>query len=341
MTDMQTAAAHSQQMLPARLLARVLSRVRPRCITVLAYHRVVPDSLANASGCRLTFSARQSVFRQQLRILAGATHVIPASRLAGWVRGEASLPRNASLITFDDGYRDDLTHALPVLREAGLPCIIYLTTGHIGSQLPLYWDLVGQGLKQAAPGSRTLPLTGDSRLSPDTVDAVARQWVHKAKELPLGQRNQAVQDLIQALNVSVDPDAFKGLYLSWDEVREMQSFGVEFGAHTVTHPILATLSEASAKQEIVASKQSVEAALEKRVTSFAYPNGLPGDYTQKHVSMLREAGIDMAFTLSPGPTTQAAVKSDPYRIARIYVGLKDTPMRFTLKLWSAARLRGA
>jgi len=328
-------------MLPALLLSRLLSRTRRRCLVGVTYHRIAPDDLPRAPGSGLTFSALTANFRRQLRILANSTQVVPASQLVAWLHGDAVLPARASLITFDDGYRDNLTLAHPILQEVRVPAIVYLSTGYMGTQAPLYWHHAAYSFRQAEPGRYTLPVTGAETITAATLNAVAHRWIAATKALPPEQRLREAEALAEALNTAVvPPDAFRDFYLSWDEVRRMRVAGVEFGAHSVTHPILSAVPDAVAQREIIDSKQRIEAELGESVTSFAYPNGLPADYTDRHVAMVREAGFDMAFTLSPGPVSQAAVRLDPYRIPRIYVGLKDTPMRFALKLWGAARVRG-
>ncbi len=320
----------------ARLVGRALGYALPHRITVLAYHRIVPDSLKPLPQCEVNYSALESVFRSHLNVLASCTNVIPASRLAGWIHGRSTIPPNASIITFDDGYRDNLAHALPILQESKLPAIVYLTTGHVGTQTPLYWDLAAHCFRQAAPGTYCLPKIGERVLQPETLDRVALEWISAIKGNVPDQRNRAALALADVLNVEVDPMVFKGLYLSWDDVRAMHAMGVEFGAHTVTHPILSTLSAMQAQQEIVDSKRKIEEELGKSISSFAYPNGLPNDYAEIHADMVQKAGFKMAVTLSPRPTSQRAVRDNPYRISRIYVGLKDTPMRFVLKLCGVA-----
>ena len=321
---------------PSPILRRTLNRIRPNCITILTYHRIAPDNMPDTPGKHLGISATKSIFCKHLQLLKNSTNVIPASQLAGWIRGELSLPPNASLITFDDGYRDNLTHALPVLQKLNLPAIIYLSTGNIGSQTPQYWDLAIYGFKKAAHNTYTLPIIGTVQLNYRNIDKICRRWIYAAKYLPPSERNQTTNDLIQALNVTVPTNAFKDLYLSWDEVRSMQSSRIEFGAHTVSHPILSTLPNDVAQQEIINSKLEIAKQLKQSPTSFAYPNGLPGDYNDQHIETLNNAGFDMAFTLSTGTTTRAAVKKNPYKIRRIYIGLKDSPTRFALKLFGAS-----
>ena len=323
---------------PVHILCRALNRIRPQCITVLTYHRIAPDNLPNTPGKHLGISATKSNFCKHLQLLKNSTNVIPASQLASWIRGESSLPPNASIITFDDGYRDNMTQALPLLQKLNLPAIIYLCTDNIGSQTPQYWDLAIYGFQKATHKTYTLPIIGTVQLCSKNINKICRRWIYAVKALSTAQRKQATDELIQVLNVIVPADAFKDLYLSWDEVRSMQRSGIEFGAHTVTHPILSTLPDDIAQQEIINSKLKIESELKTPVTSFAFPNGLPGDYNDQHITTLRNAEFDMAFTLSPGPTTRTTVKKNPYKIRRIYIGIKDSPMRFALKLCGATRI---
>ncbi len=333
-----TERCDASAVLPACLLGRMLDRLRPRRITAVAYHRIVSDDAIGDIDCEVNYSAAQSTFRRHIKILAVCTNPVRVSRIASWLRNEDDLPPNASVVTFDDGYRDNLTNALPILLEERVPAAIYLSTGHVGTQTPLFWDLAAQYFRLAEAGTYQLPLMGEQTLDRATRDGIAKQWIATAKQLSPDSRGDAMRELGKTLNNSqVASDAFQDIYLSWDEVRHLSAEGIEFGAHTVNHPILSTITDADAKREIIESRQRIERELGAPPCSFAYPNGLRTDYTQQHIEMLRDAGFDMAFTLVRGPTTRAAVRARPYQVARIYVGLKDRPLRFVLKLWGMGR----
>jgi peptidoglycan/xylan/chitin deacetylase (PgdA/CDA1 family) len=102
--------------------------------------------------------------------------------------------------------------------------------------------------------------------------------------------------------------------LSSDMVRALHRAGIEIGAHTVSHPILTSLSDDAARYEIVESKRALEAIIGEPVRYFAYPNGKTGlDFDNRHVAMARQAGFAAAFTTAHGPVT---VAQDLYMVPR-------------------------
>jgi peptidoglycan/xylan/chitin deacetylase (PgdA/CDA1 family) len=97
-------------------------------------------------------------------------------------------------------------------------------------------------------------------------------------------------------------------------IRNLAQQGIEIGAHTVSHPILTSLSDASARHEIAEGKRQLEAILGKPVRYFAYPNGKHGmDFDERHVAMAREVGFDAAFSTALGAASSA---HDPYALPR-------------------------
>ena len=136
------------------------------------------------------------------------------------------------------------------------------------------------------------------------------------------------------------PDgAFKSLYLSWDQVRELSAAGLEMCAHTVTHPILTRVSQDRAYQEISDSKKRIEAEVRRRVVSFAYPNGGAQDFSPEIMRTLSTLGFELAFTLLLGPTRYRTVKAAPLAVRRISIGHHESFARFTAKLAGYGRLK--
>jgi peptidoglycan/xylan/chitin deacetylase (PgdA/CDA1 family) len=102
--------------------------------------------------------------------------------------------------------------------------------------------------------------------------------------------------------------------LNWDEIREMAAGNVTFGAHTVTHPILTRISVSHVIAEIINSKMRIEEKLGRRIFSFAYPNGQPGDYDRKVIGIVKDAGFSCAVTTIWGNNDR---DTDPYELRRI------------------------
>jgi len=117
--------------------------------------------------------------------------------------------------------------------------------------------------------------------------------------------------------------------LTRDMILDLDRHGVEIGAHTVSHPILTSLDDDSARQEIVGGKAGLEAILGKPVRLFAYPNGKVGkDYDARHVAMVREAGFEAAFTTAAGSFGRG---QDTFQLPRSRPW-DDAPLTFGLRL---------
>ena len=99
--------------------------------------------------------------------------------------------------------------------------------------------------------------------------------------------------------------------LNWDQVREMNESGIDFGSHTETHPLLPYETESAIEQELRLSKRTIEGATESRVDVFAYPNG---DWNERVRSQVEQAGYEGAFTVG---NSWCDPKQDRYTSPRI------------------------
>ncbi len=321
-------------------MLKMLLYAAPRRLTVLSYHRVDDASKPGFDTFKPNVSATPSAFRQQMEYVKRHYNVIRCEDLASWLQGQCDLPPRAALITFDDGYGDNFTYAYTVLQDLGLSATIFLCTGHIGTDVPFYWDLAAYCFAHAQMNGAELPLMGLAEWKDAASrDRLEKQWVERAKRRSEGERNAALEELARVLDVHIPTGAFNELYLNWDQVRELSNNGIEMGAHTVSHPILAAISLDRARNEVAASKERIEAEIGKPVTSFAYPNGGQEDLSPGVIDMLRGTGLELAFTLMPGPTGYSTVRSAPFAIRRIFVSRLDTLDRFAAKLAGALRLR--
>jgi peptidoglycan/xylan/chitin deacetylase (PgdA/CDA1 family) len=316
-------------------------RLWPNRLTVLAYHRIADASAAGFDTFAPTASATPRAFAAQMDFVTRHFSVVSAGDLIAWLGSGRPLPRYPALITFDDGYRDLVDNALPVLRERRLPAVVFLTTGHIGSAAPFYWDLAAYCFHHTARHALVLPGIGRWNWSDERARGEAlRRCVAALKQLPDDQRREAQEALPEALGVAVPAEAFRGLYLTWEDARAALAAGIDLGAHTVTHSILTRIPPERARAEILDSRRMIEAQTGRPVHTFAYPNGEPGDFDASHQALLAELGFAAAFTLLPGPATFAEVRRDPFAIRRVFVGRRDDMPRFVAKAMGWARLLG-
>jgi peptidoglycan/xylan/chitin deacetylase (PgdA/CDA1 family) len=145
------------------------------------------------------------------------------------------------------------------------------------------------------------------------------------KYRPVGERWDAAVELYRSIAHREPPR----LMLTPEEVRALDRAGVDVGAHTLTHAILATLEEDDARREIAGSAAWVADVTGRRTRSFAYPNGRPGrDFTPVHASMARDSGFTSAVTTARG----CAVRdSDRYQLPRIAMWDR-TRVRYWLRM---------
>ena len=300
---------------PAGLTAR---------LTVLIFHRVLrqPDALSPGE-------VHASQFESICAWLASWFNVLPldeaAQRLA-----QGSLPARAAAISFDDGYADNCTVALPILQRHGLNATFFISTGFLDGGI-MWNDRVIESVRRASSPALDLRGAGglDLGLHPLGCNEDRRQaagsLLRRIKHLPPQQREAAVGAIVEAAAVGLPGD----LMLTTPQLLALRDAGMGLGAHTVSHPILATLDRDVAVREISVGRDQLQALLGQRVGLFAYPNGKPGDdFTDEHVDLVRQAGFDAAVTTAWGAANS---RSDPFRLPR-FTPWDRSKLRFGLRL---------
>lgn len=273
---------------------------------ILTYHRVNDDQDPFFP------SLPTEVFERHMAFIARAYQVLPLESLVELMRRD-KLPRHALAITFDDGYRDNLTHAAPVLARHGLPATIFLASGFIGSAEVPWFDRVALAFKLPRARAFTAPWGDAVSLATETerVQAMERTVAH-LKQLPDDELHRIADTLLGALGVT-DQKCFKNVMLSWDDVQALAGLGFSIGAHTVNHPILSRVPPQRAWTEILGSRTMIESACGRAPKAFAYPNGASEDYTETVKQLVREAGFACAVTTRFGLNTAA---TSPWELRR-------------------------
>jgi len=294
-------------------------------LTILYYHSVLPDS---AAGSPSAFHA--GMFGRQLDILRRFYRVLPLpDALARLESG--SLPARSVCITFDDGYADNCTVALPMLVERGMHATFFITTGVLNGGI-MWNDIVRECVRQAESLDAFKPYLGEGN---DASAAASEAEVIAALEQRIkyeGQqeRLRLAQELAASLGTKIPAD----LMMSSQQVRELANAGMEIGAHTVTHPILSRIDTAQARHEVDDSKRALEEICGRDVNLFAYPNGVPGkDYSGEHLQIVKDAGFSAAVTTSPGPVTAGF---DRFQLPR-FAPWSVSAGRFILNHWRNSR----
>jgi peptidoglycan/xylan/chitin deacetylase (PgdA/CDA1 family) len=305
---------------------------------VLLYHRVFATPHVT-----WRMSPTPAQFDEQLDYLKRHHHIISLQDLAAGLAA-GSIPRRSVVLTFDDGYGDNLWNAKPLLERYGIPATVAVTAGYVGGSREFWWDelerlclspqLKGRVRVDVRMETREWdvepwrdPLPGEkvaferwnvaSRVDPTSRHRIYRElyWLVR----PLGHQEREV--VLEALRAQAGDDgrARTGYRpLTPDEVCALAGGAlVEIAAHTVTHPMLATQSRDVQRWEITASKRRLEEILGRRVTAFCYPFGLESDVGDVAPRLAEEAGFKIACCSVARPVSRRA---GWFWVPRFYVG---------------------
>lgn len=295
----------------AGITALAEKRRRPG-VTILYAHRIGDDELGFFGACPVSW------FESALERLARRYKFLALGDLVDRLLAGRDLPEGGVVLTFDDGFRDNYELAYPVLRRSGFPATIFLAAECVDSGSLPWPQQVGWAFERTRLPEVTLRCVGPRRIPTGT--RVERQAGHIAVERalrPLGRlaREAALHELADATGVEPPRDRM----LTWNQIANMRRGGITFGAHTLTHPLLAQIPRQEALHEISASKQLIEQRLGEPVRHFAFPGG---SYDSELVQAVRAAGFQSAFVKAPGSPVNLA-GADPFALCR--VGLSHDP----------------
>ena len=292
-------------------------------LSVLVFHRVLPrpDPLFPTAMHARRFDAVCGWLARWFNVLALDEAV--ARLKAG------TLPARAASISFDDGYADNHQVALPILQRHGLSATFFIATSFLDGGR-MWNDSLIESIRACK-----LPLLDLSALGlglhrldtlPERRSAVTA-LITQIKYRPLPVRVRLTEQLSALARVALPHD----LMLTSPAVKALRQAGMQIGAHTVSHPILAGLPDEQARQEISGSQQFLETLLGERVSLFAYPNGKPGeDYTPHTVDIVRSLGFEAAVSTQWG----ASGGGDDLLQLKRFTPWDQTRLRFGLRMLS-------
>jgi peptidoglycan/xylan/chitin deacetylase (PgdA/CDA1 family) len=258
-------------------------------VLALAYHRIGEPGSTPLD--RALFSASREEFERQVSHLARDCELVGLDDVPAALRS----PRGRHvLVTFDDGYRDNYELAFPVLRAAGVPAAFFVATGFLDRPRLSWWD------ELAWMGAGAAEVAAYKRLPADEAEAFLDRV---AKRTGHGRAGAAEAD---------------GVWMTWAHAREMRDAGMDFGGHTVDHPVLTSLPAERQEQEIRGCAERLASELGITMRAFSYPVGSPDAFDATTSALVRAAGCEAAFALGGGFARPGS--TDPLAIPRMTVG---------------------
>ncbi len=293
-------------------------------LLVLNYHRI--GRCEESELDRQVFSADTEGFDEQLRIIKRQSDLLHPMEAFDLIRRGLPLKRPAVMITFDDGYLDNYTEALPVLKANGVSACFFLVTGYLDDPYQVtWWDKIAYLVRQCA--GDTIELT-EPRLF--------RRYVHNGNvddvinELLAIYRDEAPDEerfLAQlAANAGIEFNSLaERPFMNWSEARSMLDQGMVLGLHTHTHRILSRLDEDGQRFELSHSKVRMTEQLGVSCDVLAYPVGTTSAFNATTKRLVKEAGYRCAFSFGSGTNAPGAV--DPFDVKRVALPSFASPAR--------------
>lgn len=301
---------------------------------ILMYHRVADVKTDPWSLC-----VTPQHFSEHLEVLQKCARTLRLNQMTHSLR-LGKIPKRSVVITFDDGYADNLHTAKPLLERNDIPATFFLTTGCIERHREFWWDELDRLILQPGilQGILKLSIRGkiyEWHLNSDVKyneDIVQQNTSWRAWEKAPGIRHEiyySLWKLLKPLDENEQQDALDQL-LTWAGAErcarsthclllpeEISLLGkgnlFEVGAHSVTHASLPSQPIAFQRHEIQRSKAYLDDLLENPVTSFSYPYG---DYTAETVALVKEAGFSSACSTKAGVVSS---KTDSFQLPRLEV----------------------
>jgi peptidoglycan/xylan/chitin deacetylase (PgdA/CDA1 family) len=297
-------------------LARALTGAMPR---ILMYHNFCGPGACDADALNT------EGIRRQFEYLKKHFHVVPVLQLAEQLASGREPGKYSVALTIDDGRRNCYEYLFPMLKEYELPATFFVVSSFINGEDWIWTDKV-LWLSERP--------TSPEGLEHSQLSATFRMLNRMRPE----ERNARIRHFAERAGVSIPKTAPpKYSPCSWGELREMADSGwMEIGSHTATHPIMSSITDEESWHEVDESRRQIEEGIGRKVRSFCFPNGKPGDYRQSQVRQLAEAGYACGMAAHAGLVSEA---SDHYALPRIGVARKSKLVEFSEYLDGVAYYR--
>ncbi|MEM9975241.1 MAG: polysaccharide deacetylase family protein [Pseudomonadota bacterium] len=309
-------------------------KARRGAVDILMYHAVTEGSPPLNDWCYLPaqqFDAHMATLRRL------GLKVVPLSEAVARLQ-DGSLNERVVAITFDDGYANNATTALPILERYELPATIFLVSGILGTSRSIWASRIIRAV-QACTRSE-ISFNGETFvLEGPKEKARASSALQNIVKATSGASPDTAAEAVEiACDAEVNPD-FRGTdfaIMDAEMVKSAEAGGlIEFGAHTVSHPILSSLDDAALAAELGPSIEAVSALVNRPSPVFAYPNGRLQDFDDRAIAILRAHGVTAAVATTEERNRPGA---DAFRLHRWGIGRNCSALRLAATLMGARNL---
>lgn len=304
-----------------------------RRAVVLMYHRVLTSQEMRSSGSHPSIMVECETFAKQMALMKRRFKVLPIEEFTRRMEHKIPFENSSCLITFDDGWKDNYTHALPILKANGIPAVVFLPVNYIGKRRHFWHEALVQLFVLAVKTARKDPARAE-RLREVVAQTGCEEIFDVPDEDPRPQiiavisnnRRELLPSAIDAAlsglsrELGVDDGDLEGIdrFMDWDEVRAMAQAGIQFGGHGAEHRLLSHVPIEEAREDIQRSKEVIDRQVKVATPTFSYPRGY---WTPQVAELVKASGFRLAFLAKGG---SVSCQDDPYTLRRINIGQAGT-----------------
>ncbi len=288
---------------------RLCQFIRRKQVVILTIHGVMDDQ-NNPVWKPLRPQLSRSKLEEYLRVLSRRYRFVSLSDAVEMLQGPKPMQPYSMVLTFDDGYRNNFTHALPILRRYNAPATFFVPTGFLENARPFWFDRLDYALQQAQVNGREVKVGSFTMC----LDSSNRETLRESyKRLRRTAKKQQMSDLeflreMEQLASQLEEESGRALsdiqekddwsaVITWEQIRTIGNGDVSIGSHTVDHIRLSLVEPEIAHEQLARSKRDIEIHTGKPCLSLCFPNG---SFTDETITLARECGYLCGLTTKEG-----------------------------------------
>jgi len=322
-----------------RLLILLISTLhREKNSIVLIYHHIFKDT-----GDIIFPGVTEQVFKKQVEYLTQRFDLVPFEKIIGGLQNGMKFSRIPVALTFDDGFQDNFSLALPILKRNCAPATFFVTTDHISTGNMIWTEEMRTLFSgEITPKSISMPFS-------HSVEFPLRDRKEKyralfsllcaLKNMEEGQKESALDKIKELLDQPPDlRHDSQSTMMSWEMVKECLESGVTIGSHGQTHAIATGIAPNRFQQEVKCSKGEIEVQTGTTCLYYAYPNGTRGDFNDRTKKILMDAEYEAAVTTIDGVVKKT---DDPFELKRkvprnlpLFITVNDILLAYVRELFN-------
>jgi len=260
-------------------------------ILILMYHRF--------GETKHPYKISSDEFDAHLSYLSKYKRVLPLAEAAEFFTNGKPLPRDAAVITIDDGYADAYDVAFPLLKKYNFPATLFAITDFLDGKIWLWTDKLRYVLQTTKSNSLRIEFENHHAFAETLTDrwqrlSIANRLNSILKTLPNEEKETKIKEIAETLNVRIPPVPVEDyVAINWEQAREMDASNLHIESHTVTHPILTNITQTELDFELRGSREKLENILDRDIKIFCYPKG---SYDENVRQAVKNAGYKCAVT---------------------------------------------